>query len=95
MPLSDGQTFAGYRVLRLLGSGGMGESSRVAPAHCCAGAPSEPSERVAPHSAQASREGVAGSGLLRRRACRLRWQEVCIRRVRFPSGVPPRPWWVR
>ena len=48
------------------------KSSRVAPAHCCAGAPSEPSERVAPHSAQASPEGVADSGLLRRRACRLR-----------------------
>lgn len=25
MPLSGGQTFAGFRILRLLGSGGMGE----------------------------------------------------------------------
>jgi serine/threonine protein kinase len=25
MPLSGGQTFAGYKIIRLLGSGGMGE----------------------------------------------------------------------
>jgi hypothetical protein len=25
MPLTDGQTFAGYTIIRLLGSGGMGE----------------------------------------------------------------------
>jgi serine/threonine-protein kinase len=25
MPLSEAQTFAGYRIVRLLGSGGMGE----------------------------------------------------------------------
>jgi serine/threonine protein kinase len=25
MPLSSGQTFAGFRIVRLLGSGGMGE----------------------------------------------------------------------
>ena len=35
---------------------------RVAPAHCCAEAPSEPSVRLSPHSAQASLEGdVEGS----------------------------------
>ena len=64
--------------------------SRVAPAHCCAGAPSEPCVRLSPHTAQASPEGVAGwcAGFLRWRARRLRWQEACIRRVRVPSGVP-------
>ena len=25
MPLSNGETFAGFRIVRLLGSGGMGE----------------------------------------------------------------------
>ena len=25
MPLNDGETFAGFRIIRLLGSGGMGE----------------------------------------------------------------------
>jgi len=45
---------------------------RVAPAHRCAGAPSEPRERVSPHTAQASPEGVAGAGVLPRRARRLR-----------------------
>ena len=39
---------------------------RVAPAHRCAGAPSEPRERVSPHTAQASPEGVAGAGVLPR-----------------------------
>ncbi|SUA04679.1 Ser/Thr protein kinase F [Mycolicibacterium fortuitum] len=29
MPLSDGQTFAGYRVLRQHGPGGMGEAYLV------------------------------------------------------------------
>ena len=48
-------------------------------------------------SAQASPEGVAGcgTGFLRLRARSSRWQEACTRRVRFPSGVPGRPWWVR
>ena len=31
-----------------------GYVSRVAPAHCCAGAPSEPDVRLSPHPAQAS-----------------------------------------
>ena len=49
-------------------------------------------------SAQASREGVAGwvtGFLLCWRAWSPRWQEVCTRRVRLPSGVPGCPWWVR
>ncbi len=39
------------------------------------------------HTAQASREGVAGAGFLRLRAWSSRRQEVCIKRVRFSSGV--------
>ena len=48
-------------------------------------------------SAQASPVGVAGdgAGFLRWRARRRRWQEVCVRRVRFPSDASPCPWWVR
>ena len=39
MPLTNGQTFAGYTIIRLLGSGGMGEvylaqHPRLAPARC-------------------------------------------------------------
>ena len=30
MPLTNGQTFAGYTIIRLLGSGGMGEVYLVA-----------------------------------------------------------------
>src|SRR5262249_49814674 len=37
---------------------------QVAPAHCCAGAPSGPYKRVPTHTAQASHEGGSGSLLL-------------------------------
>ena len=53
-------------------------SCRVAPAHCCAGAPSEPSERLSPHSAQAGLKGLglAGEprGSLSLPVLRRRWQ---------------------
>ena len=29
MPLADGATFAGYTIVRMLGSGGMGEVDRI------------------------------------------------------------------
>jgi transposase len=49
-----------------------------------------------PHTAQASREGVAGAvGILRWRAWSSRRQEACIRRIRFPSGGPCSSWWTR
>jgi hypothetical protein len=36
--------------------------SRVAPAHCCAGAPSEPDVRLSPHPAQACPSGLIARG---------------------------------
>jgi hypothetical protein len=64
---------------------------RVSPAHCCAGLPSEPDERLSPHPAQASpRESRAdrSAGPLPRPASCWSWQWVCMRRVSVLSDVP-------
>ena len=68
---------------------------RVAPAHCCAGAPSEPDVRLSPHPAQASPEGVAGVQRCwprgHRRASR-RWQWAWMRRVTVRRAGLPHRW---
>ena len=50
-----------------------------------------------PHTAQASREGVAGcgAGFPRWRAWSPRWQDACTKRVWARSGGPGLPWWTR
>ena len=68
-------------------------TSRVAPAHCCAGAPSELPVRLSPQAAQASPGTVrdCNAVLLRRRAWCSRWQVACARRVVFSPGGPDLP----
>ena len=68
--------------------------SRVARAHCCARAPSEPDVRLSPHPAQASPEGVGlliDAGPVAAVASRRR-QWACMRRcvVRSSAGRPSR-----
>ena len=71
--------------------------SRVAAAHFRAGAPSEPCVRLLDAHGSSKPRGRCGwgAGILRLRAWSSRRQEVCIKRVRFPSGVPCPSWWTR
>jgi hypothetical protein len=76
---------------------GVPRISRVGPADCSAGPPSELLGRLSPQAAQASREGGAGSKrwLLRWRVRSSLRQEACTRRVWSPSGGPGLRWWTR
>src|ERR1035437_4459706 len=64
---------------------------RVGRAHCCARPPSEPCERVSPHTPQASAAGSyanRSAGSLPLVALRRRWQWACMRRGLVSSDVP-------
>jgi len=68
--------------LRPLGVG------RVGRAHCCARPPSEPCERVSPHTAQASPEGSWAGRSAGPLPSFSTWQWACIRRGLGSSDVP-------